>query len=103
MHYNTTAQRGKALKARWAKAESQEAEILALFTRRSTSTFTPWQVQAFLFSGSATPITSVRRAMTDLTKAGKLRKTERMGKGPYGQPCHLWELAQEEASDLQAT
>lgn len=102
MHYNTTALRDGVLKACWAKAETQDAKILAFFKRNTNKRFTPWQVHSFLFS-IATPITSVRRAMTDLTKAGKLVKTTGKKRGQYGELCYLWELAQEETSDLQAT
>ena len=36
------------------------------------------------------PITSVRRAMTDLTTEGWLTKTDIMKKGRYGKEVHCW-------------
>ena len=43
-------------------------------------------------SGLNCPITSIRRAMTDLTNLGKIVKTDRQIKGLYGNAEHLWEL-----------
>ena len=39
------------------------------------------------------PITSIRRAITDLTNEGKLVKTNSLKKGNYGKKCHCWKLA----------
>ena len=39
------------------------------------------------------PITSIRRAITDLTNAGKLTKTDTMKLGRYGKHVHTWKLA----------
>jgi|TARA_A100001035_G_scaffold220634_1_gene180709 hypothetical protein len=38
------------------------------------------------------PITSVRRAITNLTTAGELVKTNSTVTGMYGKPEHLWSL-----------
>jgi hypothetical protein len=38
------------------------------------------------------PITSVRRAITNLTTAGELVKTNNTVTGMYGKPEHLWSL-----------
>tara|TARA_R100000742_G_C4191928_1_gene23737 strand:- start:194 stop:409 length:216 start_codon:yes stop_codon:yes gene_type:complete len=38
------------------------------------------------------PLTSVRRAMTNLTTDGKLFKTNSFVIGDYAKPEHLWEL-----------
>ena len=40
----------------------------------------------------AWPITSVRRAITNLTTAGELVKTNNTVTGMYGKPEHLWSL-----------
>ena len=39
------------------------------------------------------PITSIRRAMTDLANAGKLVKTDQFTIGKFGKREHLWEAA----------
>ena len=38
------------------------------------------------------PITSIRRAMTNLERAGKLEKTGQMKMERYGKPNHLWKV-----------
>ena len=38
------------------------------------------------------PITSIRRALTDLTSKGKLVKSSIMKMGPYGKQVHCWKL-----------
>ncbi len=46
------------------------------------------------------PITSIRRAMTNLTDNGMIVKTQETVKGVYGKNEHLWSLPQK-ASDLK--
>jgi len=36
------------------------------------------------------PITSIRRAMSDLTKSGSLKKTPKYTIGKFGKKEHLW-------------
>ena len=43
-------------------------------------------------SGLNCPITSIRRAITDLTNLGKIVKTNRQVRGMYGKAEHLCEL-----------
>lgn len=43
----------------------------------------------------AAPVTSIRRAISALTKKGLLRKTGWRVAGPYGRPEHTWELNRE--------
>jgi hypothetical protein len=47
------------------------------------------------------PITSIRRAITNLTDAGKIIKTDQYVKGNYGKLEHLWELATEPIEEQQ--
>jgi len=53
---------------------------------------TPFDIQealGILYDLNA-PITSVRRAITDLTTEEKLVKTDIMKKGKYGKEVHCW-------------
>lgn len=43
-----------------------------------------------------TPLTSIRRAICDLTLDGHLVKTEHLRPGPYGKPEYMWRLARKE-------
>ena len=92
MYYNTTNQIGSTLADYRSKTETQDQLILELFQRNPLSQFTPFEVQ-LLLGREGVPITSVRRALTDLTNAGKLEKVEGMKMGRYNRPNHQWALA----------
>jgi hypothetical protein len=58
-----------------AKARGQEAEVLALFRFWGPRRLTPWEVQREMEQdGHRMLITSVRRALTNLTQKGLLRR-----------------------------
>mgnify|MGYP003139253785 FL=1 len=87
--YQTIDQPGSALKESNKKTRKQEELILDLFVKRNRP-LSPSMVLSQ--SGLNCPITSIRRAMTDLCKAGRIVKTDRQIKGMYNKPEHLWEL-----------
>jgi len=87
--YQTIDQTGSALKESNKKTRKQEELILDLFVKRNRP-LSPSMVLSQ--SGLNCPITSIRRAMTDLCKAGRIVKTDRQIKGIYGKAEHLWEL-----------
>ncbi len=101
-YHNTTEVRGDTLTQYEEKAVNQETKILnyLIAGRRQTLdksgywdvSITPSWVVKHVFSDSI-PITSARRAMSNLTKAGELTKTHMKTKGPYGRPEHQWRLA----------
>lgn len=91
MHYNTTSLKGKELKAREGKNESQEVRILNFFKNNKTSSYKPNFINFMVFDNSV-PLTSVRRAMTYLTKKELLIKTDVKQKGLYGDPVHTWKF-----------
>ena len=92
--YNTARLSGQELQHAIAHAKSQEDAILLLFTNSYTGRATPSDVMETLRRrGRAWPITSVRRAMHNLTKDGSLFKTDHQQAGPYGMPEHIWQLA----------
>jgi len=91
-YYNTNEEAGSTLKKSRVKANIQEDKILSLFRKYSGIAFAPHEVCQKVFDNSV-PITSVRRAITNLTTAGKLVKTGRMKDGPYGKKVHCWMFA----------
>jgi hypothetical protein len=90
-YYNTTSEAGAALAGSHADANQQETAIMALFRRHGT--LTPWQAHALL--GGHYEITSVRRAITDLTSRERLAKLPALRKGPKGKSEHFWTLAEQ--------
>lgn len=90
-YFNTNELTGARLAAADAKALTQEEAVLRHFRRHPGLYLTPDQVLAVM--APRTPLTSVRRAMTNLTTRGLLVKTDRLKEGPYGSPAHCWVLA----------
>lgn len=72
------------------KAINQNEKILQFFKEHMFSDFTPSEV--WLKFGQQQPLTSIRRAITDLTKAGELVKTENKRKGFYNEINSTWKL-----------
>ena len=89
-YHNTTGLVGGELRQAEAGATKQERIILRLFSGlHDGHGLTPSQVHRKAFQ-STVPITSVRRAITNLTDRGELVKTDDTAPGPYGRPEHLW-------------
>ncbi len=90
-YYNTNGLKGRGLFDSEQRAKTQEDIILEIF--RNISDATPFEVQEILaIGGKVYPITSIRRAITNLTKGGKLRKTNIRRIGEYGQMNYAWTL-----------
>jgi len=89
--YNTTGQTGATLTASRSAAKRQDSIILELFQRNPIDLFAPHDVQRLL--GLPWPLTSVRRAISDLTERGLLEKTDHMRVGTFGKPVHTWRLS----------
>lgn len=70
-------------------AKNQEQLVLEYFQRNSGLAFTPETVQLAVLPQA--PITSVRRAITNLTNAGELEKVG-SDEGRYGRPVGTWRL-----------
>lgn len=91
VYHNTTAKRGPELEAAEVKASKQTEVILGIFRDHPYTSFTPWDVYNHL--GQQMMITSVRRAITTLTDAGHLQRTEeRRRSGPAGETNYTWRL-----------
>lgn len=91
MFFNTTNIQGDALiKARY-KAGTQNQIIHEVFRQNPRREMTPFEVNKIL--GNKYPITSVRRAISTLTKDGELIKTKTRKIGDYGARCYAWRYA----------
>ena len=89
MYYNTPHLDGDNLKKAERQAETQEEMIYEYF-RSCGGPLAPHHVHQAILPN--VPLTSVRRAMTNLTNAGKLVKTAYMVDGIYGKQSHTWTL-----------
>jgi len=91
-YYNTTHVVGSQKAQYQSQAAAQEVYILKFFKARPAQLFTPSDVLDYLVTvlGSTAPITSVRRAITNLTSAGALLKTKHQKTGPYNRPEYCW-------------
>ena len=94
-YYNTNNLKGDELEKAERKAETQESKILKFFSIYRKKYFAPHQIVDILFYDN-TPLTSVRRAITNLEQKGLLTKTNNMIDGPFGKPVHTWTLTKEE-------
>lgn len=85
MYYNTTNESAEQLNMFKGKATKQENEILQLFKRDIL--LSPSDVQKEFKNY---PLTSVRRAITNLTITGLLEKTTDKRPGIYGRNECVW-------------
>lgn len=87
--YNTNKENAKESLDSSQKAKRQEVVIYDLFLL-SNEPLSPSMVCNAL--NNKWPITSIRRAMTNLTDDGMIVKTQETVKGVYGKNEHLWSL-----------
>ena len=87
--FNTIEETAEELALSHAKAKTQEETILHCFNS-CDEPLSPSMILAR--SGLKCPITSIRRAMTNLSNNGKLEKTTEYTLGNYGKREHLWSL-----------
>ncbi len=89
MFYNTTNEKGKELKQSEIKAERQEKAVLKLYSSWLLLTASEcWK----MYGVDKCPLTSIRRAITNLSNEGKLIKTEYKKIGIYGKKESAYRL-----------
>lgn len=87
MYYNTNNLKDETLSVAETKTERQEQKIRKLFGKFHK--MTPSDV---FHHFQNTPITSVRRGITNLKNEGLLEKTSEMKQGIFGSPEHYYKL-----------
>jgi hypothetical protein len=90
MFHNTTHETGETRATYRQSAMKQEEAVLALFRARRLP-MSPSQVWRH-YGADLTPLTSIRRAISNLTRDGLLEKMEVKVEGIYSHPEHLWRL-----------
>jgi hypothetical protein len=81
-----------------AAAMTQESLVLDFFRSHPTCSFSPEQIQSAVLPSA--PLTSVRRAITNLTNRGELVRADGAVVGRYGRPVGVWMAARREARQL---
>lgn len=89
-YHDTTNVGFTALTIAERNAKKQEDIVLAVYMKERAylSPDFVW-IKSGLFNQDV-PLTSVRRAITNLTAEGKLVKSERKTRGRYGKAQHTW-------------
>jgi Fe2+ or Zn2+ uptake regulation protein len=91
-YYNTNNEEGANLLKSRMNTQKQEDVIYLLFN--DDVHLSPDMIKTLLVQDY--PITSIRRALTNLTDKGLLKKTNEMVMGKYGKKTHTWKLAESE-------
>lgn len=101
--FNTINLSGEALQKANARAAAQNDLIAAIFTANPDKNFSPSQIHKIFASrfDRHNPLTSIRRAISTLTKEGVLEKMDKTIPGPYAEPEHLWKLKYYDHKALQ--
>ena len=96
MYYNTNNETNETLTRSRRNTVNQEDVIFSVFENSPTNEFTPSEVLnviGFQDPDCRWPITSIRRAISDLTGSNKIIKTNNQKVGPYGKNVYTWKLA----------
>ena len=92
MYYNTNNETGSSLENSRKNTYTQEEIVLKIFIdNKRLSASEAWKI--YNKKGN-TPITSIRRAITNLCGKGKLIKTEGTRDGLYGKKEYIYQLHQ---------
>ena len=96
MYYNTTNETGSLLKTNLKQANNQTELTLAVFQTYPNDNLSAYDVWEFLINNETineeTPLTSIRRAITDLTDCNRLVKTDKKILGGAGRKTYTWRL-----------
>ena len=93
MYYNTNNLKGVNLIEVWKNTDKQKDVVLQFFEINPEVNMTPSYIWGELINWNIldrVPLTSIRRAITDLTTDGKLEMLPLTVKGIYGAPEHYW-------------
>lgn len=95
-YFNTNNLFGETLQQAEVKTSTQDEMVYETF-KKLNMPMGPSMVYKYLVNKgqitAKTPITSLRRSITSLTKEGRLIKTDKLVMGNLGQREHQWRLA----------
>lgn len=87
-YHNTTYAEGHVLAGYESKAETQDESVKELLSHNPTYYFTAEQVHKSVMENA--PLTSARRALSNLYRDGYIEKSDNRVQGKYGNPITLW-------------
>jgi len=91
-YFNTTHEPVQVLKESRRKAAKQEELVLAFFKSNPNKAYTPPEImEAMRMRGKVCPLTSWRRAITNLEQSGELIKVGQRN-GMYGKRNYTWTI-----------
>ena len=103
--HNTIPLEGESLKKHLERATAQDARIYRFFEINGHKNWTPCEVEAqFNSNGNDNKIllTSIRRAINNLTRDGFLLKLENIKRiGKHGSPVNVWEFKKDYQNEIQ--
>ena len=89
-YYNTINESTDDYKKSETKAKKQKDQIFAIY-RHTLRPMTPAEIwDGYGFKNNNTPLTSIRRAITNLESEGLLEKTDIQKPGIYGKMNYCW-------------
>jgi Fe2+ or Zn2+ uptake regulation protein len=92
-HYHDTGTAGTKEREYEGKAAQQDEAVLGILKLYYPASLSPSEVhEIYCQTGRDCPVTSIRRALTNLTKEGFLIKTDVMKDGQYGRKEHTWKV-----------
>ena len=89
-YYNTLNEQDPTLTKSKEKAKKQKDQIFAIY-RHTLRPMTPAEIwEKYGYKSRNVPLTSIRRAITNLETEGLLKKTDIQKPGVYGKLNHCW-------------
>ena len=91
--YNTTGEDNNQSRNMEVSNSKQEDIVLAIFSEhKRLSPSQALSLYLVVTKKQRTPITSIRRAISDLTRQGRLKQTEGQHRSPLGKNEWIWEF-----------
>lgn len=96
MYYNTTNMKGPELKSAQDKARTQEQDVYEILYLSNRPLGASEVMERLNHFNKRPPITSVRRAISNLKASGLVERAEHQIIGPYGRREYSWTLKRKE-------
>jgi hypothetical protein len=102
IYYNTNGEDGEELMSSRERCAKQEGVVLSLYRRFRFLSPSECHREHHNMFGEAPPLTSIRRAITNLAHYGLLEKTSMRRTGIYGKKEYIWKYRQPDVRIAQA-